>query len=198
MICQKVVKLDKLLKWWFLSSSNCVFPPIFLGLFPSFSFHFSIFFSCLSFFLPFFLSCLFCQAYQNSSFSSVSLLLSILVRWSYLIKLIVRFGATSLAIKSCHQRCCWGPLWGMMHLVRHRSIPESNSSSPPDLLGLIFVMSYFPTGFEFLLATGHLPWCPLPFPSTGCHSSGSAENPVRFQFSAIQKIKLSALCSFKS
>lgn len=86
----------------------------------------------------------------------------------------------------------------MMHLVKHRSIPESNSSSPPDLLGLIFVMPYFTTGFESLLATGHLPWCPLPFPRTGCHSSGSAENPVRFQFSAIQKIKLSALCSFKS
>lgn len=198
MICQKVVKLDKLLKWWFLSSSNCVFPPIFLGLFPSFSFHFSIFFF-LPFFLLAFLSFLpLLSSIPDSSFSSVSLLLSVLVRWRYLIKLIVRFAATSLAIKSCHQRCCWGPLWGMMHLVRHRSIPESNSSSPPDLLGLIFVMSYFPTGFEFLLATGHLPWCPLPFPSTGCHSSGSAENPVRFQFSAIQKIKLSALCSFKS
>lgn len=36
----------------------------------------------------------------------------------------------------------------------------------------------------------------FPIPRTGCYSFGSAENPVRFCSSTIEKIKLNALCTF--
>lgn len=68
------------------------------------------------------------------SSSSVLALNSNILGWSYLTKLIVCFAATSLAIKSCHQKVLFpvvvGVFWEWCTLwVIPGSVPGSNSSS---------------------------------------------------------------------
>lgn len=109
MICQKVVRSDKLLKLWVFFST----------------------FLLTSHFLTFLYSSI-----PGISFSSASVLAlnSNILGWNYLTKLIVCFAATSLAIKSCHQKVLFpvvvGVFWEWCTLwVIPGNVPGSNSSS---------------------------------------------------------------------
>lgn len=88
----------------------------------------------------------------GTSFSSV--LLSIVVRRSYLIKLIVLFADTSLTIKYSHQKFLLPVTVGLswewcIFWVISRNIPVNNSSTQVDLVKLIFGNLCFPEDLSY-------------------------------------------------
>lgn len=88
----------------------------------------------------------------GTSFSSV--LLSIVVRRSYLIKLIVLFADTSLTIKYSHQKFLLPVTVGLswewcIFWVISRNIPGNNSSTQVDVVKLIFGNLCFPEDLSY-------------------------------------------------
>lgn len=88
----------------------------------------------------------------GTSFSSV--LLSIVVRRSYLIKLIILFADTSLTIKYSHQKFLLPVTVGLswewcIFWVISRNIPGNNSSTQVDVVKLIFGNLCFPEDLSY-------------------------------------------------
>lgn len=177
MICQKVVRSDKLLKFCFFFST----------------------FLLTSHFLTFLFSSI--PGISISS-SSVLALNSNILGLSYLTKLIVCFAATFLAIKNCHQKVLFpvvvGVFWEWCTLrVIPGSVPGSNSSSLQICSGLALEVHTSQTEDSSPCWPHSISPTLFPFPDLSATFFGSAKNPVRFCTSAIQKIKHNTLCRFR-